>query len=199
MVEPVKLDQIDLKILSILHGHARVTNQELSERVGLSPSPCLQRVRKLEGAGLMGPYLARLDLDRICRNVVVIATVTLRTHEHQDFKAFEAAVAALPEVVECFKVSGSFDYFLRFVCPDLARYHRWGPLRARPGFQFSNVGYDTNIFADTVNPVGDYTATLSPKLAALAAFTEKRPSRSDHLRGTDYSPRCVSRCPRIDR
>jgi len=135
VAEPVKLDQIDLKILSILQGNARVTNQELSERVGLSPSPCLQRVRKLEGAGLMGPYLARLDLDRICRNVVVIATVTLRTHEHQDFKAFEAAVAALPEVVECFKVSGSFDYFLRFVCPDLVRYHLLSEelLRGGPG------------------------------------------------------------------
>jgi DNA-binding Lrp family transcriptional regulator len=80
-------------------------------------------VRKLESAGLLGPYLARVDLDRICRNVTVIATVTLKTHEHQDFKSFEAAVADLPEVVECFKVSGAFDYFLRFVCPDLARYH----------------------------------------------------------------------------
>jgi DNA-binding Lrp family transcriptional regulator len=119
----VKLDQIDTRILSTLQANARITNHKLAETVGLSPSPCLQRVRKLEGAGLLGPYLARVDLDRICRNVTVIATVTLKTHEHQDFKSFEAAVADLPEVVECFKVSGAFDYFLRFVCPDLARYH----------------------------------------------------------------------------
>ena len=119
----LKLDRIDLKILAILQGEGRITNHDLAERVGLSPSPCLQRVRKLEGAGLLGPYLARIDLDRICRNVTVIATITLKSHEHEDFQRFEAAVAKLPEVVECFKVSGSFDYFLRFVCPDLARYH----------------------------------------------------------------------------
>ena len=119
----LKLDRIDLKILAILQGEGRITNHALAERVGLSPSPCLQRVRKLEGAGLLGPYLARIDLDRICRNVTVIATITLKSHEHEDFLRFEAAVGRLPEVVECFKVSGSFDYFLRFVCPDLARYH----------------------------------------------------------------------------
>lgn len=123
MGNTVKLDQIDTRILSALQTNARITNHRLAETVGLSPSPCLQRVRKLERAGLLGPYLARIDLDRVCRNVTVIATVTLKTHEHQDFNAFEAAVAGLPEVVECFKVSGAFDYFLRFVCPDLARYH----------------------------------------------------------------------------
>jgi DNA-binding Lrp family transcriptional regulator len=118
-----KLDQIDIRILTALQSDARITNQKLAETVGLSPSPCLQRVKKLEKAGLIGPYLARIDLDRICRNVTVIATVTLKTHEHKDFGAFEAAVRDLPEVVECYKVSGSFDYFLRFVCPDLAVYH----------------------------------------------------------------------------
>lgn len=123
MRDTVKLDQIDIRILSTLQSNARITNHNLAETVGLSPSPCLQRVRKLERAGLLGPYLARIDLDRICRNVMVIATVTLKTHEHQDFNAFQAAVAELPEVVECFKVSGAFDFFLRFVCPDLARYH----------------------------------------------------------------------------
>lgn len=123
MGNTAKLDQIDTRILSALQTNARITNHRLAETVGLSPSPCLQRVRKLERAGLLGPYLARIDLDRVCRNVTVIATVTLKTHEHQDFNAFEAAVAGLPEVVECFKVSGAFDYFLRFVCPDLARYH----------------------------------------------------------------------------
>lgn len=123
MSTTVKLDQIDLKILSVLQQEARITNHKLADRVGLSPSPCLQRVRKLESVGLIGPYLARIELDQICRNVIVIATVTLKAHEHQDFKDFENKIRRLPEVVECFKVSGAFDYFLRFVCPDLARYH----------------------------------------------------------------------------
>ena len=119
----VKLDSIDLRILGTLQRDARITNHSLAEKVGLSPSPCLQRVKKLEAAGLIGPYLARIELDGICRYVTVIATVTLKTHQHQDFKAFESLVRELPEVVECYKVSGSFDYCLRFVCPDLARYH----------------------------------------------------------------------------
>ena len=119
----MKLDRIDLKILAVLQSEARITNHALAERVGLSPSPCLQRVRKLEAAGLLGPYLSRIDLDRVCRNVTVIASITLKSHEHEDFERFEAAVAKLAEVVEAFKVRGSFDYFLRFVCPDMARYH----------------------------------------------------------------------------
>ncbi len=119
----MKIDRIDLKILAALQNEARITNQALAERVGLSPSPCLQRVRKLEAAGLLGPYLARIDLDSVCRNVTVIASITLKSHEHEDFERFEAAVARLAEVVEAYKVSGSFDYFLRFVCPDLGRYH----------------------------------------------------------------------------
>ncbi|MDX1401558.1 MAG: Lrp/AsnC family transcriptional regulator [Kiloniellales bacterium] len=123
MAHTVRLDQIDLRILTCLQRHARITNHKLAEEIGLSPSPCLQRVRKLEASGLIGPYLATVNLDGICRNVMVLATITLRTHEHDDFRAFEAIIAELPEVVECFKVSGTFDYFLRFVCPDLARYH----------------------------------------------------------------------------
>lgn len=130
-----KLDRIDIRILSALQKNARITNHRLAELVGLSPSPCLQRVRKLEKAGLIGPYLAHIDLDRICRNVTVLATVTLKTHEHQDFTAFEAAVQDLPEVVECYKVSGAFDYFLRFVSPDLAAYHALSEslLKSGPG------------------------------------------------------------------
>lgn len=117
------MDRIDLKILQALQEDARMTNQALSERVGLSPSPCLQRVKRLERQGLLRAYRAEIELEKVCRSVTVIATVTLRAHEEVDFKDFEAAIRDMPEVVECVKVSGAFDYLLRFVCPDIGRYH----------------------------------------------------------------------------
>lgn len=123
MDEKIRLDRIDLKILSTLQQEARISNHDLAERVGLAPSSCLQRVRKLEGHGVLGPYRASINLDRVCRSVTVIATVTLKNHEQSAFRRFEQAVAGIPEVVECLKVSGTFDYVLRFVCTDMTQYH----------------------------------------------------------------------------
>jgi DNA-binding Lrp family transcriptional regulator len=123
MDEKHKLDRIDLKILTTLQDEARISNHDLAERVGLSPSSCLQRVRKLETRGVLDGYRAHIDLDRICRSVTVIATATLANHDQKSFSRFERAVADIPEVVECLKVSGTFDYILRFVCADMAQYH----------------------------------------------------------------------------
>lgn len=118
-----KLDRIDLRILDELQKNARITNKALSERVGLSPSPCLQRVKRLEDIGLVTGYLGQINLDALCRHVTVMATITIRDHDHSIFAAFEAAIADLPDVVECLKMSGSFDYLVRFVCTDIQRYH----------------------------------------------------------------------------
>lgn len=123
MERKLKLDRIDVKILATLQGEARITNHDLAERVHLSPSSCLQRVRKLEQAGVLTSYHARIDLQRVCRSVTVIAEVQLNNHEQEDFKRFEAAVREIPEAIECLKVSGTFDYIVRFVCPDMAQYH----------------------------------------------------------------------------
>ena len=118
-----KLDRIDVKILATLQGEARITNHDLAERVHLSPSSCSQRVRKLEAAGVLRSYHARIDLQRVCRSVTVIAEVQLSSHEKEDFLRFEHAVAEIPEAIECLKVSGTFDYIVRFVCTDMAQYH----------------------------------------------------------------------------
>ena len=123
MSEKVKLDRTDVRILATLQGEARITNHDLAERVCLSPSSCSQRLRKLEKAGVLQSYHARIDLDRICRSVTVIAEARLNNHEKADFRRFEQAVADMPEVVECLKVSGEYDYILRFVCADMAQYH----------------------------------------------------------------------------
>ncbi len=118
-----KLDRIDIKIIKTLHADARITNQALAEQVGLSPSPCLQRVRRLERLGVIGPYLGRVDLDKLCHSVMVFGTASLRSHEHDDFQLFERLVREIPEVVACYKVSGAFDYLVQFRCPSIARYH----------------------------------------------------------------------------
>lgn len=118
-----KLDRIDLNILKELQANARITNKALSEKVGLSPSPCLQRVKRLEDVGLIKGYLGLVDLDALCRHVTVMATVTISDHDHAIFAAFETAIVDLPDVVECTKLSGAFDYLVRFVCTDIQRYH----------------------------------------------------------------------------
>lgn len=124
MTTPGKIDRIDLKILAALQSDARITNQALADAVGLSPSPCLQRVKRLEQRGILKDYLARVSIDDIANTVTVIAAVSLESHAKQQFDRFEQAAAAIPELVECHKVSGPFDYFLRFVCANVPAYER---------------------------------------------------------------------------
>jgi Lrp/AsnC family transcriptional regulator of ectoine degradation len=119
----IRIDRTDIAILATLQQAARITNHDLAARVHLSPSSCLQRVRKLEKAGVLHSYHARIEFERIGRSVTVIAEATLNNHEQADFKRFEEAVDAIPEVVECLKVSGECDYILRFVCSDMTQYH----------------------------------------------------------------------------
>ncbi|TCO81950.1 AsnC family transcriptional regulator [Plasticicumulans lactativorans] len=120
----LKLDRLYLRILSMLQRNARITNQELADAVGLSPSPCLERVRKLEREGYVRGYRAELDLERLGSTVTVYTLVALGSHDQARFERFEHTVASLPQIVECAKVSGSFDYLLRWVCRSVSEYHR---------------------------------------------------------------------------
>jgi len=122
MTKKRAIDGIDLKILSLLQNNARITNHDLSGEVNLSPSSCLQRVRRLENEGYLESYRAVINLNKICRTVTVLLTVSLHDHTNVNFKAFEKLVNDFPEIVECYTVSGNFDYFLRVVCPDMDRY-----------------------------------------------------------------------------
>ena len=118
----VKLDKTDMKILRTLQCNARITNQSLADAIALSPSSCLQRVRRLEQEGIISAYHAHIELNSLCRHLVCIATVAMKNHTQEEFRAFENLVNSIPEVVECLTVSGEFDFFLRVVCPDMARY-----------------------------------------------------------------------------
>ncbi len=113
------VDRIDLKILSILQAEGRIRNQALAERVALSPSACLVRVRNLETSGFITGYTARIAADRVKSTTIVFAEVTLTRHHPADFAAFEAFVSQTSEIVEAAQVSGAFDYLLKVVVNDI--------------------------------------------------------------------------------
>ena len=119
-----KLDRIDLKILAELQVDGRVSNVELAGRVGLSPSPCLQRVKRLEAAGYVLSYRAQIDLAKLGESVTVFTEVTLAEHGREDFERFERAIADEPTAVECHLISGGYDYLVKFVARGIAHYQR---------------------------------------------------------------------------
>lgn len=118
------LDAIDRRILSALQRNGRLSNVELAEAVGLSPSPCLRRVRLLEEAGVIAGYHAALDRAGIGLGLTVFVGVKVERHHEEEATAFREAVRALPEVVSCHLVSGEADFLLQVVVPDLAAYER---------------------------------------------------------------------------
>jgi DNA-binding Lrp family transcriptional regulator len=113
------LDRIDRQILALLQEDGRMTNVELSERVGLTAPPCLRRVRALEEAGAIRGYHADLDPGRLGYPITVFAMVSLRSQAEHDLSAFEAHVADIPEVRECHMLNGEIDFILKIVAPDL--------------------------------------------------------------------------------
>ena len=126
MAAGFSLDRIDRRILANLQAEGRLTNQALAARVALSPSACLARVRRLERAGVIQGYHARLDPFRVEVGMVLFAEVTLRAHGAGELARFDAAIAALPQIVEASHVSGAYDYLLKVVVADIAEWTRIG-------------------------------------------------------------------------
>lgn len=121
----VALDAIDRRILGRLQDNARLTNVELAEAVGLSPSPCLRRVRALEETGTIRRYVALLDPAAVGLPVSVFVNVTLERQIESALERFEAAILKRPEVMECYLMTGDADYLLRVVTADLSAYERF--------------------------------------------------------------------------
>jgi DNA-binding Lrp family transcriptional regulator len=117
---PPALDRIDVKILAHLQRDGRSTIQKLAGLVGLTPRPCLERVRRLEAAGIIAGYRAVIAIERLSKPVTIFAEIALERLGRQD--RLEKRLAAIDEVVECWEISGELDYLARFVCSDLARY-----------------------------------------------------------------------------
>ena len=139
MREKRALDRIDQNILSILQADGRITNQHLAEKVNLSPSSCLARVRKLEEDNCLGSYHAHINLERLCRYITCIAMVSLGQHQQEDFRTFERYVKSLPEVVQCDTVSGGCDFIVRIVCADMERYHEVNEMLLNSGTNVVNI------------------------------------------------------------
>ncbi|CEP34287.1 MULTISPECIES: Lrp/AsnC family transcriptional regulator [unclassified Halomonas] len=124
MVASVRLDRIDINILVQLQADGRMTNVHLADAVGLSPSPCLQRVKRLEAAGYITSFQARLNLSKMMESVTVFTEVTLSDHHREDFLRFEQKIRQVDEVMECHLISGGYDYLLRFITRSIAHYQR---------------------------------------------------------------------------
>ena len=124
-MQPMKLDEIDVKILHHLQREARISNVDLASRVGLSPAPCLRRVRSLEEAGVIRKYVALLDPRALNLNVTVLVQVSLDRQVAERFQMFEHAIRDRPEVLECDVTTGPSDFLLRVVVKDVAAYEQF--------------------------------------------------------------------------
>ncbi len=116
------LDSTDRRILAALQGDGRLTNRDLAQRVALSPSPCLRRVKRLEAAGVVQGYRAVLDRVAVGLGLTVFVEIKVERHSRESAQTLQDALAAMPEVVSCHMVSGTADFLVEIVVADLRAY-----------------------------------------------------------------------------
>ena len=153
MSNSLTLDSFDRAILTLLQKDGRATNQDVADAIGLSPSPCLRSIRRLEAEGLIKTYVALLDAQALGLAVTAFVRVRLDRQQDRVLEAFETAVAAFPEVMECYLMTGEADYQLRVLVPSLGAFEDFlrQKLTRIPG-----VGQVTTSFA--LRPVVTRTA-----------------------------------------
>ena len=146
------LDAIDLRILGALQENARIANTELAAAVGLSPAPCLRRVRALEERGVIRKHVSLVSPAAVGLPVSVFVSISLERQVEEALKRFERVILARPEVMECYLMTGDADYLLRVVCADLGAYERFvldhltkvpGVSSIRSSFALKQVKYST--------------------------------------------------------
>jgi Lrp/AsnC family leucine-responsive transcriptional regulator len=119
----MKLDRYDQQILEVLQVDGRINNQDLADRIGLSPSPCLRRVRALEESGLILGYRALLDAKKLGLSLIALVHISMDRHTPERFANFEASVGVLPEVLECLLITGQdADYQIKVAVRDMDHY-----------------------------------------------------------------------------
>lgn len=157
----MKLDAIDIKILNALQEDGGVSNLDLAAKVGLSPSPCLRRVKLLEEAGIIRKRVTLVDPAEVGLKVNVFVNVTLEKQVEERLADFEAEVRQRPEVLECYLMTGESDYLLRVVVPDLEAYERFlknhltripGVASIKSSFALSQVQYRTALPLNHIAP-----------------------------------------------
>lgn len=119
-----KLDSYDLRILDALQRDGRMTKVKLAEAVHLTPSPCWERLKRLEDSGVIAGYHAEIDAKKLGPVAVVMVEIALREHRSADFDRFEKTVRDIPEIVECQAIGGGIDYLMKVVTPDVDAYQR---------------------------------------------------------------------------
>ena len=153
----ISLTAVDRRILRILQEDGRITNAELAERVGLSPSPCLRRVRLLEEAGVIRRYVTLLDPDTLGLGVAAFIEIRLGPKNTATAAAFEAAIKKYSEIMECHIMTGEYDYLLRIVVPDIPSLRAFvmnqllsvpGVEATRSSFSLGQVKYTTALPLD---------------------------------------------------
>ena len=121
--DPIPLDRYDRRILEVLQQDGRISNQDLAERIGLSPSPCLRRVRALEESGVIAGYRALLDARTLGLTLMALVHISMDRHTPERFENFERQISALPEVLECLLITGQdADYQLKLIVRDMEAY-----------------------------------------------------------------------------
>jgi DNA-binding Lrp family transcriptional regulator len=156
-IAQLSLDAIDHRILIRLQANARITNADLSREVGLSPSPCLRRVKELEQNGTIKSYVTLLDPAAVGLPVSVFVQVTLERQVEAALETFEAAVIKRPEVMECYLMTGDADYLIRIVVASIDDFERFlvnelttipGVASIKSSFALKQVAYRTDLPLD---------------------------------------------------
>lgn len=119
-----KLDNIDLKIIKLLQENSKITNLDLSKRIGLSPAPTLERVKKLEQSGVIQSYHAKVDADKLGLNISTFVLVSLAWQKENALDNFIAKIKMIDEVTEAYIITGDGDALLRIICPDISAYEQ---------------------------------------------------------------------------
>lgn len=119
------MDQIDKRILKALQKNGKLQNNELAEYIGLSPSPCLRRVKQLEDAGIIDQYVALVNPQKVNLSLTVFARIWLKSQDEQTVNQFIDAIMDIAEIVECQLMAGDCDFFLRIVVSDLEAYRKF--------------------------------------------------------------------------
>ena len=118
----IKIDNINQSILRLLQEDTRLSIAAIADNAGISTSPCQKRIKQLENQGVITNYSANIEISKICTSVTFLAEITLQEHDKNAFKNFEKVIMEEDTLVECEQVSGSYDYFARFVCKDIEDY-----------------------------------------------------------------------------
>ena len=137
------VDEKDLAILSILEKNARFTIKEIAEKVNLSTTPVHERIKRMEEAGIINQYIALLDASKLNKSLNVICYVSLKEHGKKAVIHFINAIQKMPEVAECFSISGEFDFLLKVICEDMNSYYDF---HVNTLSEIENVGHVQSVF-----------------------------------------------------